>query len=71
MTYTNTVQDMKQGDLPFLFERFFRGEKSCSREHGGAGIGLSIVKELVSAHGGRVGADLKDGHISIWFSLPS
>jgi signal transduction histidine kinase len=71
VTYTNTVQDMKEDDLPYLFERFFRGEKSRSREHGGAGIGLSIVKELVSAHGGKVGADLADGHISIWFSLPS
>ena len=70
VTFTNTVQDMQQGDLPYLFERFFRGEKSRSREHGGAGIGLSIVKELVSAHGGRVGADLAEGHISIWFSLP-
>jgi signal transduction histidine kinase len=71
VTYTNTVQDMQQGDLPYLFERFFRGEKSRSREHGGAGIGLSIVKELVNAHGGKVGADLADGHISIWFILPS
>jgi signal transduction histidine kinase len=57
-------------DLPYLFERFFRGEKSRSRQHGGAGIGLAIVKELVSAHGGTVGAELTGGRVRIWFTLP-
>jgi two-component system sensor histidine kinase BaeS len=41
-------------DLPRVFTRFWRGEKSRSRATGGAGIGLSIVKELVQAHGGEV-----------------
>ncbi len=68
--YINSVQDMVPDDLPYLFERFYRGEKSRSREHGGAGIGLSIVKELVAAHGGTVGADLvKEDRIRIWFTL--
>jgi two-component system sensor histidine kinase BaeS len=71
VAYTNRVQAMSPDDLPFLFERFFRGEKSRSREHGGAGIGLSIVKELVTAHGGSVGAELaEEDLIRIWFSLP-
>jgi two-component system sensor histidine kinase BaeS len=71
VAYTNKVQNMAPDDLPYLFERFFRGEKSRSRQHGGAGIGLSIVKELVTAHGGRVGAELLQGsQIRIWFSLP-
>ena len=71
IAYINQAQNMSPDDLPYLFERFFRGEKSRSREHGGAGIGLSIVKELVAAHGGSVGAELMTGDlIRIWFSLP-
>jgi two-component system sensor histidine kinase BaeS len=71
VAYINKVQSMVPDDLAYLFERFFRGEKSRSRQHGGAGIGLSIVKELVTAHGGRVGAELMEKDlIRIWFSLP-
>ena len=68
--FANTCGELKDEDLPFIFERFYRGEKSRSREHGGAGIGLAIVKELVEAHGGHVGAELTDGCVRIWFSLP-
>jgi len=68
--FTNTAGEIDHEDLPFLFERFYRGEKSRSREHGGAGIGLAIVKELVEAHGGSVGAELLNGTIQIWFELP-
>jgi two-component system, OmpR family, sensor histidine kinase BaeS len=41
-------------DLPYVFERFWRGEQSRARKTGGAGIGLAIVRELVGAHDGRV-----------------
>jgi signal transduction histidine kinase len=67
--YANTAEDLLPDDLPFLFERFFRGEKSRSRRHGGAGIGLSIVKELVEAHGGSVYGELADGIVHIGFTL--
>ncbi len=67
---SNTNDDLTPDALPYLFERFYRGEKSRSRAHGGAGIGLSIVKELVAAHGGSVGAEIDDGRVTIWFELP-
>ena len=70
VNFANSAVDLSPEDIPFLFERFYRSEKSRSRLHGGAGIGLSIVKELVEAHGGIVGSDLCDGTISIWFELP-
>lgn len=70
IVFANSGGEIDSADLLYIFERFYRGEKSRSREHGGAGIGLAIVKELVEAHGGSVGADIRSGQTEIWFSLP-
>ncbi|MDI6706879.1 MAG: ATP-binding protein, partial [Bacillota bacterium] len=43
-----------QEDLPFIFERFYRGEKSRNRATGGAGIGLSITKAIIEVHHGTI-----------------
>ena len=53
-------------DLPRVFTRFWRGEKSRSRDTGGAGIGLSIVKELVQAHGGTISVESVPGEGSVF-----
>jgi two-component system sensor histidine kinase BaeS len=71
VVFANTGGEIAEKDLPYIFERFYRGEKSRSREHGGPGIGLAIVKELVEAHGGKVGAEVSPGEVRIWFTLPT
>ncbi|HVO33661.1 MAG TPA: ATP-binding protein [Elusimicrobiota bacterium] len=58
-------------DLPRVFERFFRGDKSHSHETIGTGLGLAIVKHLVEAHGGTVTAESQLGKGSVFhFTLP-
>jgi signal transduction histidine kinase len=53
----DTGEGIDAQDLPHIFERFYRGEKSRSRATGGAGLGLAIAKGLVEAHGGYIGVD--------------
>ncbi len=67
----NTGDGIPPADLERVFERFYRVEKSRDRARGGAGIGLAIVKQLVEAGGGRVGAESRDGQTRFWFSLPA
>ena len=50
----DTGQGRAEEDLDKVFDRFYRGEKSRSREYGGAGLGLAIAKGIVEAHGGRI-----------------
>lgn len=71
VSVANHGKTIPAADLPRLFERFYRVEKSRDRARGGAGIGLAIVKQLVEAWGGRVGAESHGGRTSFWFSLPS
>jgi signal transduction histidine kinase len=69
LAVSNTGEGIAQEDLPHIFERFFRGERSRSRETGGAGIGLSIVREIARAHGGETGATSRDGLTTVWFTV--
>jgi len=57
--------------LPRLFERFYRVDKSRSRDAGGSGLGLAIVKHIIQAHGGKVGVESTPGQGSVFFfTLP-
>ncbi len=68
--FANSGAIIGVNDIPYLFERFFRADRSRSRDAGGAGIGLAIVKELIEAHGGTVGAESDKEGTRVWFTLP-
>ncbi|MFN4244485.1 MAG: sensor histidine kinase, partial [Tepidisphaerales bacterium] len=58
-------------DIPKLFQRFMQLDMSNTRAAGGAGLGLSIVKAIVDAHGGEVGVDSQpEAGSTFWFTLP-
>ena len=63
---------IEPGDLPFIFERFYRADKSRTRATGGSGIGLAIAMAMVKAHGGEISARSELGKgTSIRFVLPA
>jgi signal transduction histidine kinase len=71
VSVANTGDGIPPEDLPHVFERFYRVDKSRESSSGGAGIGLAIVKALVELGGGRVGAESSPERTRFWFSLPA
>ncbi|SDG36479.1 histidine kinase [Paenibacillus sp. cl6col] len=67
---TNTGAEIAPEHLTLLFERFYRVDPSRSRTYGGAGIGLSIVRDIVERAGGRVWATSGNGSVTIHAELP-
>ena len=63
---TDTGTGIEADDLPHVFDRFWRAEKSRSRRTGGSGLGLPIVRHLIAAHGGSVEAASEPGSGSVF-----
>ena len=62
---------ISEEDLPYIFDRFYRGEKSRSRDYGGTGLGLAICQYIINAHGGKIWVESQLGIGStFYFSLP-
>jgi signal transduction histidine kinase len=70
-TVSDTGTGIAEEDLPHVFDRFYRADRSRSRHSGGRGLGLAIVQQIAEAHGGQVWAISKAGQGSTFgFRLP-
>jgi two-component system, OmpR family, sensor histidine kinase BaeS len=68
---SDTGIGINAGDLPYIFDRFFRSDRSRTGASGGSGLGLAIVKAVVTAHGGTIHAESAPGEgTRITFTLP-
>ena len=68
---SDTGEGISPEHLPYVFERFYRADKSRSRVTGGAGLGLAIAKQLVEAHGGWIKVESEVGRgTQFIFTLP-
>jgi two-component system OmpR family sensor kinase len=71
ITVTDSGQGIAREDLPHVFERFWRADRSRAREYGGSGLGLAIAKALIEAQGGSIGVESTLGVSSrFWVTLP-
>ncbi len=71
VSVADTGEGIPPEELPKLFERFHRADKARSRSNGGSGLGLSIAKGIVEAHGGRIWAESTPGAgATFTFTLP-
>ncbi len=71
VSVADTGEGIPAEDLPNIFERFYRVDKSRARATGGSGLGLTIAKRLIEAHGGRIEARSEPGKGSRFsFTIP-
>jgi signal transduction histidine kinase len=71
VTVTDTGEGIPPEDLPHVFERFYRADRSRTRTTGGRGLGLAIVRRIIERHGGRVWVESQPGAGSTFgFALP-
>jgi two-component system sensor histidine kinase BaeS len=71
VTVADTGSGIAAEDLPRVFERFYRSDESRSRQTGGAGLGLPIVRQMVLGHGGEISIESEPGRgTAVRFTLP-
>ena len=68
---SDTGRGIAPEDLPHVFDRFYRADRSRTRGSGGAGLGLAITRQIVAAHGGLIWAESALGQgTTISIALP-
>lgn len=65
----NDGELIPEEDIPLIWDKFFKVDKARTREYGGSGIGLSIVKAIVESHGQRYGVENREHGVFFWFTL--
>lgn len=63
IVFVNERNNIFQGNLDMLFDRFYRTDASRNSATGGSGIGLSVAKNIVTLHGGTIHAKSDDGRL--------
>ncbi|KWW18029.1 MULTISPECIES: ATP-binding protein [Peribacillus] len=70
ISITDEGEGIPEEDMPYVFERLYRVEKSRNRETGGSGLGLAIAKSIIELHDGEIGVERNDkAGCTFWFTL--
>ena len=69
VTVFNTGRPIPEADIPNLWTKFFKVDKARTREYGGSGIGLSIVKAIMDSHHKKYGVRNLENGVEFWFTL--
>ncbi|MBO5489330.1 MAG: two-component sensor histidine kinase, partial [Eubacterium sp.] len=65
----NTGEPIPEESLPQIWTKFYKVDKARTREYGGNGIGLSIVKAIMESHNNKYGAINYENGVEFWFEL--
>lgn len=65
----NTGKHIPDEDVDKIWDKFYKVDKARTREYGGSGVGLSIVKAIMNSHGQQCGAENVDNGVDFWFEL--
>ncbi len=66
----NTGENIKEEDIEHIWDKFYKADKARSRDYGGSGIGLSIVKAIMQSYNMDYGCENKDNGVNFYFELP-